>query len=646
MIVLRRNSFRVCLFALAAAALTGRVAHAQANAALLDSIPADAWGYLVIPSLEKLDAKASMLSAKVGMPIPPPVTSAAASFGLTEGLDVKSGLAVVVLDFKKYGQEGVAMLIPSSDARKMVAGLPSAEADDKAAGDDEGEEDEEDEGEKSAGDEPKPAKEKASIGDLKRCRLVGMPVFAGTKGSFVVIGRSAEACHAVIKNKKSLASIISKERKAAIDRSDLILSLGIGTITKAYADQIAALVEMFSAMSGPESAQVKSGIDDLIKMAREMDALDIGLAIQDYGVSISAIAVPQSGSELAETLKSPAPKSGSYLRLLPKEKFLFAMGAGGNENVKEEDWLKAAKGIASMPGAKESVDEKKLNELAKDLAAWQKSVSSAAIAICVLPEGPDGILGAAIVMESSDAAGMLKTIGKLVEKGKALSTDEEFKKAAAIVEHKSGAESIGDVSVDHLTFNLKKLGDDIDEEDLESVDKVLGKEGLTVRIGAADKSHVVMSLGGGKGRFEKLLNAAQKGQDGLDEDGGIVRVSKRLPAQKTGEFYVAVDSILGAVGRVMTALGEEEEMPFKLADVNAPIAASTTVEGDAGRFDLFVPMELINAVKDAYMASMAGDEEMEEDEEMEADEKAGDKEEASDEEKSEKGDDSDDDGGE
>jgi hypothetical protein len=330
-----------------------------------------------------------------------------------------------------------------------------------------------------------------------------------------------------------------------------------------------------------------------------------------------AMATPRSGCEWSKTLKKATPRVESLLVGLPKDRFMLAVGYLTTESPNlEKDMKDAAEKIVSALKMKEKVDKDKLNELAGLMAAGGKMTRQQAISCSALPDGPDGILAAAAVSKVSDSDEARKLIGRMVAVWKDLSSDEEFKPYAELVQYREAAETIAGTKVDHLRLNLKALVDsgEMDEEDLETLGKLLGADGLLVRYGAVGGDQTVLTVGGGKGYYEKFVNAVKKGSEGLDADRSIAGVSKQLPEKKTGEMYVALDVILDSVQRVMAAMGEDEAFPFKLSQVNAPVGGSMTIDGGSGRMDLFVPMELVTAFKDAYMSSMAGDDDMEDEE--------------------------------
>ncbi len=627
--ILRRLAGLTLLTGLCSAAALP--AHAEPGAVkdILRQIPADAWGFVAIPNLKaNLDEKVNLISQTLGMTLPPVTMMAAGQFGLTEGLNATGGFAIVAMEVKELGQKGQVMIIPASDGDAIIRTL--SETEDEESGDKGGgeERDEQVAGPKTKGPERKSAADDAGAeadeAGLVRGKLMGQDVFLAKKGGYVLLGGSKKACSAVLKAKKSLAETIEKPRLALFSKSDIIISLAAHVWIDAFRDQLKGIVGMMAMMS-PEAGQVTEQIESFIETLGDVTSADLCVTIAKSGVSLCAMATPRSGCEWAKTLKKATPRVESLLVGLPKDRFMLAVGYMTTESATlEKDTKDVAEKIVSALKLKEKVNKEKLDELAGLMALGGKMTRQQAFSCSALPEGPDGIIAAAAVSKVNDSEEARKLIGRMVSIWKDLSGDEEFKPYADLVEYQEAAETIAGTKVDHLRLNLKALVDsgEMDEEDLETLGKLLGPDGLLMRYGSVGGEQTVMTVGGGKAYFEKFVEAVKKGSEGLDADRSIAGVSKQLPEKKTGEMYLALDAILDCVQRVMTAMGEDEAIPFKLSQVNAPVGGSMTIDGGSGRMDLFVPMELVTAFKDAYMSSMAGEDDMEDEEGFEEEEDA------------------------
>ncbi len=569
---------------------------AASQKALMEAIPADAWAVLMIPSMKDLDTKFAMLGKQLQMPIPPLVATAQGSLGLGEDLDGSGGLALISMDFKTMGPNGVVVLIPTTNADGLIKKLAAGAAPGGEEGDDEG------------GAKKPAAKDDAASGDVTKCSLMGQPCFAAKKGSFVAIGRTKEACLAVAKAKSSMASAIEKQRSAAFAKADIAIAFAASTWIKEYDEQIKGFTQMMSAMAGPEGGASAGQVEEMIKTLGQLGAADLCVSIDESGVGLVGLGTPKAGSEVAKMIAGRKPVSQTLMQRLPKEEFAFTMGAVAGEKVEATDKQieQAVNQLLGVMQAKEKVDADKLKALIKDANGLVNLFGDAAFSMSVL-QGNDGIMGLALVMQCKDPSDAMSRMGKLVTQIKGLSDDEEFKKIMSALDHKVGADEIGGSKIDQLSFDVSKLGENVQPEDAESIKKVLGSEGLTMRFGPVGKDYLALGIGGGKSRFTKIVDAAKTDSGGLGGEASIQRVQKHLPAKKTSEFYLAVDALADGIQRIMTALDESEQMPFKLGKVNAPVAGATSVDASSSRMDIFVPMELITSIKDAAMAAQAGD---------------------------------------
>lgn len=567
---------------------------AAAEKALLDAIPSDAWAYVAIPSLENLDGKVAMMSKKLGLPAQSLVGMAQGMLGLGELLDSAGGMAIVVTDFKTMSPEGIAMLMPSSDPDALIKKLTAA-----GGGDDEE-------------DEDAPADK-----DVTKGMLMGQPVFAAKKGKFAVLGRSRDACIAVVKAKKSVGAAMEKQRLAAYGKSDVIISLAISKWLKQFEPQIKAMLPMLAAGAGGDATQITRQIDQLMKSGADVESTDLCIRMDESGVSIVGMGTPRGGSDLASTLSKRKPQKESLLARLPKETFAIAFGAIASEVTSKDidELTETLPAQLKQFGDEITFDEDKVKSLARNLGELSKMLGKSAVAVSILPDGSDGVLGATAVVECSNPEEVISSLGKLVKEFKGLSDAEEFTKACEGVVHRVGAEDIGGAKVDTLSVDLAKLMPDIEAEEADSYKKLVGKDGFMLRFAQAGKDAVVFGVGGGKKRFATLIESASSKGAGLGGDAGITNVDKFLPDAKTAEFYVAIDAIVDGVQKTMATLGEDSDVPIKLGKINAPLGGSTTVDSGSGRLDLFVPMELITSLKDAFMAAQAGDDEDDEEDE-------------------------------
>jgi hypothetical protein len=206
-------------------------------------------------------------------------------------------------------------------------------------------------------------------------------------------------------------------------------------------------------------------------------------------------------------------------------------------------------------------------------------------------------------VETTDVKGSLELLRKVIEGYKGVFKGEEITKILSGLTCKPDAEKIGGVSVDHIALDLSKVtGDNPDAKGVvDTIQKVLGKEGVLVRLAPAGEKYVVVSLGGGAARMEQVMKDAASGKSPLLENPGVMKDSKKLPEKRIFELYLAVDQLL----KVVKTITGSANVPG-MAKIDAPLAIALSAEKNYGRLDLVLPTELIIEIKNVVLQAMFG----------------------------------------
>lgn len=597
---------------------------------VLKLVPDDAWGFVVVRSLNTVDEKAKVLQDIFGPIIHAPVTPMALGMlNLGDTLDMTRPLAIVMLDVQKFGgpdKAGVA-LIPAKDSKALLQKLaapaaakedqeekPAADKPKPKKADDEG--DDEDEGEDEDEDEaPLPE-------GITKCAIMGQPSFAAIneKAKIVILGSSADAVLKVSKAKKTLAEGFDKTRAAALGKADVYLSVSVSKVLTAYKGMVMPLLQMAMAASDPSGQTAQ----ELIKMFEEMAAIDIALGLDKEGVTFVVLTLPEKDSDLEKWMKDTKNSTESLLKVLPKEKFLFA--AGGTAAYSEHaEKFGGGGGLTAMlkNTGLAGLEEKAVKKIEEGLKSLGKIVEAWAISASALPAGDDGMVGLTIVIETKDPEEFVGEFRKVYKAVWEISDDEDLAKAKESIVHTPDAETIGENKIDTIVVKLDGLAEmgDLEEDDLAKIEKVLGKE-IAVRFGPAGDKHVVLAFGGGKQRFQAVCDGLKSPGAGLSADATIKAMGGRLPKARASEAYIAVDNILLLAKDLAKTMGEEAELSFEVPTIDAPLAFSSTQVGSVQQMDIIVPMKLITAVKELVAQQMSAgaaafDEEEEEEEEEE-----------------------------
>lgn len=552
---------------------------------LLKVIPADAWGVVMLKSLDQIDARAKLINDLVGLDLPIPVTPMAlAPLNLGDTLDMNRPVAVVMLNVQKYGTMSIGdafvLVVPSKKPKALLEKLAAEELE--------------------AG--------------LNKCEIMGEPAFAAKKGKFLIVGPSQEAVTAVVKSKKSVADSLHKARLPFLKKADISISLAPSVVIGAYKDMIMAMLPMLAGPTGGNTQQLEQGIEMMIQIG----TLDIAISLTDNGLALGTLVAPIADSDLAKVYASIENDDKSFLTLLPKEQYLLAGGGSSrySEHAAAFGADKPVSTLLSQPGFGLDVSAEIAKKMDKEALKLIKSLRGYAFSISTFKDTKDGMLGITFVLETKNSKDFVQGMRELWKDANALmegakSEDgedgedaedvEEAKEAMKLVLHTPDAEMIAGNKVDTVTINLKELAEasTVDSEVLEMFGKLFGKD-FMVRFGAADGKHLVLTFGGGKDRFEQVCKAVKADDGGLSKDAGIVKLSKRLTKPRAGEIYLSADNLANAIKVVMKELGEEEEFPVEIPKIDAPIAFSVAADKGATLYEVLVPVELIKAAKGAY----------------------------------------------
>lgn len=585
---------------------SGRPCAAQSSDSakeLLKQIPAEAWGFVLIPSLEGMNSSINLYQQKImGMPMMDLLQMLTLQLGIDAGLDTKGGAAVMALDMKKYGgQDAFAIVLKATDAKELLANFsPGEEAD-----------------------------------GLIPCEVQGETLYARTAGKFITIAKNKDVAKAIVASKESIESAVQGARLKMFQERTLSVAVALSKVVKGYREEIGGFTSMLAAMGGGAPSGEEE-MKELVGQLEQYDWVDLSLGLDKTGVAISLLTHPRSGTDMdkaAREMKGIA----TTLTGLPGGPFVLAMGmelSQGPESRKqiEKQINSQFNRLLETPEMKEN---EKLREKTKDIkngvGELTKLVERIAFSVSPLSDGPDGLLAANIVIGTSDAEKLMKVVGGLIATGKAMMAEnEDAKKVMGAIEHKAGVETIESVKVDQLVIDPTKSEElDMDDEDMESARKIVGKDGFSLRFGAVGTKSVVFTIGGGKSHFADVAKSAKSGESGLTRNEGITKIGAGLPKSKYIEMYLSVEEGAKMFKRIARALGEDDPIP-SVPTIAEPVALMGTVEGAVTRVDFVIPMDVIQGVRNMVTGAMAaqryddrgakkddGDEDEDEDEEDE-----------------------------
>jgi len=561
---------------------------AQAGDSLAEAlapIPGDALAFVSIPSIKGLDADYQQAIQNLGLRpfAPPPMDSFVgllkARVPMLEGIDENGSLAIVFMPAETVFelQFTQVMLIPAKEPKAMIEAM---------------------------GGEP-------AEGGLWTVSLAGQPAYVAAGKNRVIVARQPETAAAVKDATTSILTKLEAAEKSTLDGLDLFIWADADRLLKLVKPMIdgvlASILAMQQSAGGFEAKSAQMNKQQIDMIMEGAASLTIGLSLDNSGVGLRFGITSKAGSELAKQTRMRN-TSDSLLEGLPATDYLLAFGQTADPD-QARAAIKDLDSVFSMGEGIEGIDPEKLKQVRSFVEEALPMLTGLRGSIEALPPGPDGLFALSVIADTTDGKKALELKSKLIELGKEMlaeaaekTEDEWIDQLNEVITFEKEAEEIEGVKVHRLRLGLDKI-EDIDEEDLGAMRKVIGQEGALIRMACVSPRTVVAGLGGGKARMATLIEQARKNESALANDEGIRKVVKSLPKERASVTYLAVDRILAGVNRVMEALGEER-LPVQMPSLNAPLAMVGSGGDRWMRLDLFLPTELVIASKDAAMVMM------------------------------------------
>ncbi|MCP4589335.1 MAG: hypothetical protein GY842_01190 [bacterium] len=556
---------RLLSVAVAGLLIAGVAAPLPAEASASDVLalaPADAWAVICVRNLGEMDQKLNTFIQQTNAPIPVqnPLSMGLSMFGFISGVDSTGSVGMVVLPGPSFQdlQARTVLLIPTNNLDELLSLLEPEEV------------------------EP----------GVCKVMIQNADVFVAHKQSHAIVGASVESVKTVLAAPANVRTSLSAHQLKAFNQDDVTVWLNAQAITTG---------EAYAAM-----LPVLQAINVNVEMLADVRTAALSLRLEPQGIVVGGYADAKPGTPMFRGMASQKGTEGSLLVGLPRERSVLSYGAVSSKEASAAGANMLSQMLENPQVQALGLDPVKIKEVVALLEKQFERMRGVAVNVCALPEGPDGLVSMVkVVTVDGDPREVLSHTAELVASVKGGLIPQEG--AAGVLDalaYRSGAETLAGVSVDHLVVDLTKAVDPDDPETeawLGQITKVLGKEGILVRLAAVGEHHVVVTFGGGAARFEQVAGLVSAGQAPLAQDGGIQRTGAQLPAPRSAEGYLQVDQLLDLIATI-ARVADAQMPPLSLGELNAPIAfGAQPVEPGGIQAVVFIPMELVIAVKDLAM---------------------------------------------
>ncbi len=549
----------------------------------LSLVPADAIGFVCVPNIQQLDASFQNTLEKLGLSafVPPPTNSLAGAMRMflrmSAGLDDSGALLLVLMPAETPDEfdQKLALLVPATDPKLLLEAMGA----------------------------------EAGEGGTWSLELFEEPIVAAACQKHVALAKNAETVKAVAASTDNITKKLKPDDLALFEGLKAAAWFDADRVFKLFKQQIdgfTGFVITMQQMGGGFGAKQAESTKHALDLYTEgLRSCMLGLSLDENGLGLRLGVTCKPGTDLHKMMKVTNTED-SLLKGLPKGKYMLALG----QLIDPETMDEAFKGFDpyfEAPAEAEGVDQEQLTKLKGLIKEWAKLHTGFRASIEALPPGPQGLVGATLICDTTDSNRWIEVFTQLVAAGKKVVTDEKITQMLDALIHEPDAESSGQVKIHHLKFDLTKL-EEADEEELEDVFTVIGKEGLLLRLAAVDAKKIAIAFGGGAKRMTQVIEQARKSEALLDEDPGIKRIAALLPKSRNSVVYLALDNVVTMIRNATKVLEEEDEFPLQISEINAPLAMVGRGGEGWSQADIFVPTELMVAAKDAIttMMGMAG----------------------------------------
>jgi coenzyme F420-reducing hydrogenase delta subunit len=541
--------------------------------AALSVVPADALGFIGISNLKQLDDRIAALIRDVGLvealPVRAMLTAGREFIAGRKGFDGSSPVFLSLLEAPTPIQWATrsGLIVPTTDPDGLLASF-----------------------------NPEPP-----IDGVAAIAVFDTKVFAKTKKGALVIAPEPEAVKALASEATRLDTRLTPQDVKAISDLDLTFWINAARALQIFWAQIEPWTSAYRTMGGAESGSMQDVMLQrtlaYLHMLRDgLATLSGGLSLGQRGVGLRLAMSMIPASELASVWGYQEPVDGPLLLGLPNEDFVFAFG----QTITAEQAKDAAKWLAFFFQAKEvreALGDAASERFKSSLTEWYGMLRGLGFAVYSPPSGGDGLVGLQAVCEVTDARQWIGHLRDIIIQIKALPSEEPQAQAALqAITYRLGTVLLEGVSIDEVHFDLTSLET---AEHLQQMKEVVGRDGLTLRIGAVNNSHVAVSFGGGRAQMSRLIAHIKLGKTPLNDDLRIKAVADRLPKHRFVEGYFVLDRIATMVRDISQAVGERAPIPPTLYDVKAPVAFVTTGDNTSIHFDLHLPLEVLAALRSA-----------------------------------------------
>lgn len=553
--------------ALLVAFLLAGVARAQ----VLSQVPQDALVVIKLNNPEGVSKKLADFAQKLGLAqmvpgMADPLGMLRQEAGLKDGLDAKGEAAIVMFKPAPGEQEPQALaLIPVADYKAFLSNFGDVKQEDGA--------------------------------DSFTLPENPEPFYASNWGKYAAISPWAE----LVKKKGSGIKVEGAVGKQLTER-DVVMIANMEQIRPMIMpgfQQFKQMLPQFPMVDpqGNEMAfqkqvaiEMMEGVEQFLN---ELQVAAVSLNLADPGFTATFTYQFTPDSQLAKSVQGLRQSDASLLNGLPQGNYLF-YGGFTYDGKQFWNWMKdwyagALKQAKLTPAEGKSIDQA--------LAAYERMLTASnAMSFGIMPPAPGafgktGLINGVFIMQG-DAKAILEASKEFYKHQDAIM---KASGAAGITVKQSvtpNARTVAGVSLDQYKMEFVG-GPNADPNAMKMLEMMYGQS-ITGYLGVINDKTLISSMGVDDAKIAAAINAAKANQAPLSTAPHAKTALSQLPQNRVGLLYVDVANVVNTAMQIAQQFGAGANM--KMPPNLPPVAVSVASEGNAIRFDTYVPTDLVESL--------------------------------------------------
>jgi hypothetical protein len=538
---------------------------------LLDMVPADALGWVVVRHLDQCDAKVVRLAEQVHAPIPSgPLTAFKRSNAIERGFNDEGSLVVIAMPGKTPERPVFLYALPVTNYREFIDQFKPAKAEEKIS--------------------------EITIPDGKHVSAkVGNFALTTESENRAVLEKALAAKQHAAAEVAGLESWLTSQDAVAV-----VTAAGAKLASKTVADKIA---DLRRAQPSAATAPLEVYVTLLRQVEKQASLVAVGATIgKGETLRVTTRVRFIAGSTAAGLLANIKPAQGDVLAGLPGGPFFMAGGG-----ITPPSWGEALIpfSVAMMKQARDlyGITPEQAEEIGKASTDTMKSIRGMSV---MMKPGKTGepiysnIFG---LLTVDNTAGFLDKYAKQFEATNEILKRNEGKEGLLKPTKVTKTEMEGKPALElEITIPIpKQAGVPNFDQMMEAMIGPGGK--ATAYMVVADEHHVVFGYATAKSAVLELMRAVRDAKPGLSKEPDVAATAALLPPGAQWIGYVSAGGYVDLMQRMMAAVatamgGNGPMITFPPFPHSPPIGVAVKAKGSELRIELVVPGKLFKTIGD------------------------------------------------